>query len=341
MYQTCAFCNAKFDGDGGPSGLGVGRRIAFDEWKGRLWVICPRCARWNLTPFDDRLERIEAVARAAAAGRLAASTEQVALIRWTPPRSKRGERYDFVRVGKPPRIELAHWRYGERLEQRARERMKVVVPLTIGAVAVGIAANVALGGGLGVVVMNLHNLTQGIYVRIIGNKRVMLEEPPACVRCGQIMELRAKHVQHARLVAETRADIAVLLSCPRCHSEGALVTGDVAAQVLRQGLTFLNANRNSRRHAFEAARNVDAAGGAPELIRDVSRRETTLRGLQVGRRLALEMAVDEHTELLELERQWREAEELAHIADGTLSTSGDIAERIRAMKLPPGNQPSG
>jgi len=54
MYATCAFCNGKFDGDGGPSGLGVGRRLAFDEWRGRVWVICPKCARWNLTPMDDR-----------------------------------------------------------------------------------------------------------------------------------------------------------------------------------------------------------------------------------------------------------------------------------------------
>jgi hypothetical protein len=107
MYKTCAFCNGGFDGDGGPSGLGVGRRLAFDEWRGRLWVVCPRCGRWNLSPLDDRLERIEGVARAAAAGRLLASTEQVSLIRW--------ERYDFVRVGKPPRLELAEWRYGERL----------------------------------------------------------------------------------------------------------------------------------------------------------------------------------------------------------------------------------
>src|SRR2546430_11159007 len=73
MFSRCAFCNAAFDGDGGPSGLGVGRRIAFDEWRGRLWVVCPRCSRWNLTPFDDRLERIEAVARAASNGRIAAS----------------------------------------------------------------------------------------------------------------------------------------------------------------------------------------------------------------------------------------------------------------------------
>src|SRR6266853_4519476 len=58
MYRTCAFCNGKLDGDGGPSGLGVGRRLAFDEWKGRLWVICPKCSRWNLGPLDDRLEQI-------------------------------------------------------------------------------------------------------------------------------------------------------------------------------------------------------------------------------------------------------------------------------------------
>lgn len=333
MYTTCAFCNAKLDGDGGPSGLGVGRRIAFDEWKGRLWVICPRCARWNLTPFDDRLERIEALSRVAGAGRVTAATEQIALIRW--------ERYELVRVGKPPRTEMAHWRYGERLAQRARDRMKVIIPLTVGAVAVGVAANVALGGGLGVVVMNLHNFTQQIYTTIIGNKRVQLVEPPTCAHCGEIMVLRAKHVQHARLIPETRADLAVLLSCPRCWSEGALVTGEVAGQVLRQGLTYLNANRNSRRHARDAAQAVDAAGGAPELIRNFSRRETTLRALHAGGRLALEMAVDEQAELLDLERQWREAEELADIADGTLSTSGDLEEQIQRLKKAGGNQPPG
>jgi len=36
MYRTCAFCNSKLDGDGGPSGLGVGRRLAFDEWWNEL-----------------------------------------------------------------------------------------------------------------------------------------------------------------------------------------------------------------------------------------------------------------------------------------------------------------
>src|SRR5438445_102521 len=110
MYTTCAFCNGKLDGDGGPSGLGVGRRLAFDEWKGRLWVICPRCSRWNLAPLEERWEKVEALARAARAGRVAAATAQVALIRW--------QAYDLVLVGKPPRLELATWRYGERPKAR-------------------------------------------------------------------------------------------------------------------------------------------------------------------------------------------------------------------------------
>ena len=146
MFTTCAFCGGALGGDGGPSGLGVGRRFAFDEWKGRLWVVCPRCGRWNLTPFDDRLERIERLVHLAAQGRLLARTEQVSLIRW--------ETYDLVRVGKPPRVELATWRYGERLKQRERERAKVVVPVAVAAVGLTIALNAAVGGGFGVVLYN-------------------------------------------------------------------------------------------------------------------------------------------------------------------------------------------
>jgi hypothetical protein len=333
MFRSCGFCNAAFDGDGGPSGLGVGRRLAFDEWKGRLWVVCPRCSRWNLTPFDDRLERIEALARAASLGRIAASTDQVALIRW--------ERYDFVRVGKPPRVELATWRYGERLRNRQRERMKVVVPLTVAAIGLGIAANVAAGGGFGVVVWNIHRVADWLYLRMVGGRKVCLVESPICARCGSLMQLRARHIQHARVVPNQHADMAVILSCPRCRGEGAELTGTDAIQVLRQGLTYLNLQRGGRRKAEDAAREVDGAGGPDQLVRDIARRELTLRSLRPERGLALEMAVDERAEVQELERQWREAEEIADIADGTLSTSADIEDRLRSLKKRGGDQPSG
>jgi hypothetical protein len=334
VFKTCAFCNAPFDGDGGPSGLGVGRRLAFDEWRSRLWVVCSRCSRWNLTPLDDRLERIEAVARAARdEGRVAAATEQVALIRW--------QRYDFVRVGKPLRVELSTWRYGERLRTRQRERMKVVLPLTALAVGLGIVANVAAGGGLGVFVWNLHTLVDRAYVGIVGNRRVLLAEPPICVHCGTLMQLRARHVQHARVVPDAHAEVAVVLSCPKCRREGAQLTGLDAVQVLRQGLTYLNVSRSGRRKAEDAARVVDQVGGPDRLLHDVARREVTLRSLRPERRLALEMAVDERAEVEELERQWREAEEIAEIADGTLSTSEQLDEELRRLKRRGGDQPSG
>jgi len=333
MFVSCAFCNASFDGDGGPSGLGVGRRIAFDEWKGRLWVVCPRCSRWNLTPFDDRLERLEAVARAASQGRVAASTDQVALIRW--------ERYDFVRVGKPPRVELATWRYGERLRNRQRERMKVVVPLTVAAIGLGIAANVAAGGGFGMVVWNIHRVADWIYLRIMGARKVSLVEPPICAHCGNIMQLRARHIQFARLVPDQHAEMAIVVSCPHCHTEGAQLTANEATHVLRQGLTYLNLKRGGRRRAEDAAREVDHVGGPDQLVRDIARRELMLRNLRPERGLALEMAVDERAEVEELERQWKEAEELADIADGTLSTSTEIEDELKRLKNRDGNQPSG
>jgi hypothetical protein len=331
MFKACAFCGAPFDGDGGPSGLGIGRRLAVDEWKARLWVVCRRCSRWNLTPLDDRLEKIEAVARAAARGRLTATTDQVALIRWGA--------YEFVRVGKPPRIELATWRYGERLRARARDRAKVVVPLTVAALGLGIAANVAAGGALGIFVWNLHRLGDAAYRGIVGRRRVRLEEPPICERCATLMELRAKHVWYARLIPQIHADFAIVVMCPACHAEGAMVVGDQAATVLRQGLTYLNATREGRRRAEAAARAVDQAGGSEHLIRDVASRETLIHSIGPELRLALEIAVDEQAEVQDLEKRWREAEEIAEIADGMLSSTPELEERLRRLRDRDKSQP--
>ncbi len=323
MFPTCAFCNGRFDGDGGPTGLGVGRRFAFDEWRGRLWVICPRCARWNLTPFDDRLERIETLARLATRARLVANTDEVALLRW--------ERYDLVRIGRPPRVELATWRYGERLRQRARERARIVVPVAVAALGVAVAIDLAAGGSLSIIVYNAGNIGEFVYTRIVGGRRVAFAEPLTCAACGTLIDLRAKHVPHARLLRERREDVALLVSCPRCRAEATLVTGDDAIRAMRQGLAFLNARRSGRRRATEAARELDRAGGADALVTSVARGEPVLRSLTGERRLALEMAVDEQVELRELARQWREAEEIAAIADGTLSGTGSLEQQLEAL----------
>lgn len=331
MFATCAFCSGRFDGDGGPSGLGVGRRLAFDEWKGRLWVVCSKCGRWNLTPFDDRLERIETLARLAPQGRLLASTEQVALIRW--------QAYDLVQVGRPPRAELAGWRYGERLRRRQRERAMIVVPVAAAAVGLTIVLNAAVGGSFAFLVGNAGSIGESIYLGIVGNRRILLAESPLCAACGSVMALRARDIRRARLVADRQTELALLLDCPRCAREGTMLTGTDAARALRHGLTYLNARRSGRRLAAEAARAVDAAGGPDQLVRQVTRRETLIQGIPGERRLALEMAVDEQLEVRELERQWREAEEIAEIADGPLSLPSDLEEQLRQLDHLKKNQP--
>src|SRR5437667_12472387 len=310
MYRTCAFCNGKLDGDGGPSGLGVGRRLAFDEWKGRLWVICPKCTRWNLAPLDERLEHVEALARAAGEGRVAAATEQVALIRW------RG--YDLVRVGRPPRLEFATWRYGERLKARQREQLKFVVPLTVATVGLAVAVNAAAGGSVGVFVWNMPNIARSIYTGMVGRRRLGLVEPPICERCGAVMHVKARHLAHARLVPESQG-LGLILRCPNCRSEGALLVGRDAQAALQQGLTYLSLTRRGRQRAEDEARLVEDVGGPDRLIRDVARRELTLRSLAPERRLALEMAVAVRAEVDALKRRWKEAGRPAASADGIQS----------------------
>ncbi len=285
MFTSCAFCSGALGGDGGSSGLGVGRRFAYDGWKSRVWVICQRCARWNLAPFDERLDAIAALDRWAASGRVAATSEQVALIRVGP--------YDVVRVGQPPRVELATWRYGERLKARERERMKVVLPVAVVVVGLSVAVNVAAGGSMGVFMGQIPGIANGIYRGMVGNRKVPIE-PPICARCGNVMVLRNKHVRDARLQHTARADIALLLVCPRCKGEGALLEGADAQTALRGGLTYVNLARASKlkKSAPEAAMRVDASGGAEAYLAREARREQEVAAYKGAYALALEMAID-------------------------------------------------
>src|SRR5947208_1671220 len=119
--------------------------------------------------------------------------------------------------------------------------------------------------------------------------------------------------------------------------------GPSSQACVRQGLTSLAIARGSRQRVEDAARLVESAGGPDRLISNVARRELTLRSLGAERRLALEMAVDERAEVEDLERHWQEAEEIAEIADGMLSTTTDLEEELRRLKQrqrPKGDQPS-
>ena len=59
MYATCLFCKKALGNNEALESFPVGKRLAFDAAKGRLWVVCSHCERWNLSPLEERWEAIE------------------------------------------------------------------------------------------------------------------------------------------------------------------------------------------------------------------------------------------------------------------------------------------
>ncbi|MEP6992793.1 MAG: hypothetical protein ABJA80_17790, partial [bacterium] len=144
MYSTCLFCSQSLGHNEAIEHFPVGRRLAFDAAKGRLWVVCRTCERWNLTPLEERWEAIEECERAFRDTRLRVSTEHIGLARLR-------EGTELVRVGEPQRPEMAAWRYGDQFGRRTRRNLlygagasALMVGVIWGAPLLGIAG---LGSG--------------------------------------------------------------------------------------------------------------------------------------------------------------------------------------------------
>ncbi len=113
MYRTCLFCLGPLGTNDALETLPVGRTIAFDSARGRLWVVCPQCARWNLTPLEERWEAVEAAENRfrSCARRVIAQNIGLCIL----PDDTR-----LIRVGQVLPAEYAAWRYGSQLRGLAR-----------------------------------------------------------------------------------------------------------------------------------------------------------------------------------------------------------------------------
>lgn len=138
MYSTCLHCTRDLGANDVLETLPIGRRVAFDAAQGRLWVVCRSCGKWNLVPFDTRLETIDACERLFRDTHTRYSTDQIGLARLR-------EGLDLVRIGAPQRPEFASWRYGEQYKRRRRRN------LTLG--GAGLVATVAVNNVLGSLLM--------------------------------------------------------------------------------------------------------------------------------------------------------------------------------------------
>src|SRR5207248_5350568 len=115
----------------------IGRRLAFDAKKRRLWVVCERCGRWNLSPLDERLDAIDQCERGFRSTTLRVSTDNIGLARLA-------DGLELVRIGTPLRPEFAAWRYGTRFNRRRRRVQFATATGVTAAAALGIAVAPAI-----------------------------------------------------------------------------------------------------------------------------------------------------------------------------------------------------
>ncbi|HET6701522.1 MAG TPA: hypothetical protein VFH14_06955, partial [Gemmatimonadaceae bacterium] len=251
MYSTCLFCHAPLGVNESIEHFPVGRRLAFDSGKGRLWVVCRTCERWNLSPLEERWEAIEECERRFEGTRMRASTDNIGLARLP-------EGLELVRIGPALRPEFAAWRYGDQFGRR-RRRTLIRAGLGFGALGALVAGGVAAGvgiGGFGWMIMQ-----SGRYI-VEGNPRAVVGYVPGFD--GQPLAIRRLHLKHTRWqndpsTGEHRLAIG--------FKRGTItLTGEEARR--QAGILVVHANRRggNRTEVQRAVDRVQEAGSAEALV---------------------------------------------------------------------------
>ena len=347
MYSTCIFCHSKLGENESVEHFPVGRRLAFDAARGRLWVVCRRCERWNLSPLEERWEAIEDCERLFRDTRLRVSTDNIGLARV-------GEGLELVRVGEPLRPELAAWRYGD---QFGRRRRRTIAYTTLGVVAGAgfILAGPIAGGLAGFSWFGYNGFNAAVDAYQRRRIRARLTVPgraqPIAVRRDQISHIALVQSYEGwglRVVFEeeeaTRSEVIPWITWKNRQESSVVVTGDEALRAAAKLLPAVNASGASRRDVASA---VDLLTENPEPSRLFTKYASSAPSWKTGQYLsylsrpvllALEMASHEESErralegeLHLLESAWREAEQIAAIADG-LFASTQTDDRLAALK---------
>lgn len=321
MFRHCIFCHGKLPANDAVEHFPVGRRIAYDPHRGRLWAVCPSCRRWNLAPFEDRWEALEELERTRRdLGRVVSSTDNIALIQATG--------VELVRVGQARLLEEAWWRYGQELQRRRTRHSALRWTET----AALIGASVATGGFLYMFSGNI--LNNAVRYRKFGSWAWQGEV--VCISCGvplrEISFRKSKYMHLTRDNAGTGA--ALHLQCMTCREGEHQLEGMVAEHVLRRVMTYHHFHGASEDRVRAAAQYIDRMGSPVAVTTDMTRSGIRLdRLFDRDRRthaVALEIALNEDAErrllemeLAELEARWRQEEEIAAIADSLLSPSLD------------------
>ena len=331
MYDRCYVCERSLGRNNVIATLPVGRVLAFDPERGRLWAVCPRCGEWNLTPLEERWEAVELCERLFAAAPVRASSTHVGLAR------TRG--VELLRVGAAAlRDELANWRYGPRLRRR-RQRAVLLVS------GAGVASGVVLGGAvlIGAATGSVALAAWGIVFAGVWGVDLMRSVGPVGGASfigpgGERVRLTRPLVEGVRIARTSGAKRPrALLAVAGPSDNEARYGRDAALRLLAAVLPRLNWRGASGDELTQATRIVDAEeaivanrarrGGNPQPVWQriaVAHWPPAdlLSAMEPVPRLAFEMAVTEEVERLALageaaalEGRSRDAEEVAGIAD--------------------------
>ena len=351
MYSTCLFCKADLGANEAVEHFPVGRRLAFDAAKGRLWVVCRKCERWNLTPIEERWEAIEECERFYRGTKLRVSTDQIGLARLS-------EGLELVRIGQPLRPEFAAWRYGDQFGKRRRKNL-----VKGAAIVVGIVAVPQLGPLLGLTFAGAGwNLFQGVNatVSMIQARRVVARFPAPD---GNLLLVRRHQVKDTlmlppngrepwglRIAHRTARDPQVRWWQYDAESEKSVLRGEDAMRAASQLLPHLNQKGASARVVKDAVKlateNDDPIATFNAAAREAAKHVDWNSWGESGKlskvpaqiRLALEMVSHEDSErralegeLYLLEAAWKEAEEIAGISDD-LFLPAEISTKLGELK---------
>lgn len=304
----------------------VGRRLAFDAAKGRLWVVCRKCRRWNLTPLEERWEAVEACERIFRETRTRASTENIGLARHR-------EGLDLVRIGKPPRGEFAAWRYGDQFGARLRHHRLFLVGLSGSMLGGALAWAYGVPTAVSWVVaayaypsIAWAYLRPWVKVRIGGKAGADSTVTPETVAKFRFLDLMSIRVVPDD--GEPGFGVEITRSLRKARFEG-----EDAHRVAATIAPFLNGTGGSRPVVQRAVHEIESSGHPSRFLADLprkrlrDRRDRTgyVRAMPKPVRLALEMSLHEEQErralegeLWILEQAWKEAEEIAAISDNLL-----------------------
>jgi hypothetical protein len=346
MMRRCLFCHTHFPENGRFQHIPLGRRIAYDPVRGRLWTVCGSCFRWTLVPVEDRDAALYELERAAHDQAVpVAHTSNVALLAL--------DQLFLIRVGEAGLAEQAWWRYGRELQRRRASFDSAGSRLT----AYTFGAMAFVGEVMGLSDPDLSIDWKDTPVQdILRWRRFGWAAWRGRVRCPYCNStLRALRYDLSWWVYPLRGEgggLSVGVPCPRCDpwtpEHVYMIEGPQAENVLRRCLAYQNISGAGEGLIRDAARVIEDSGSVGEFTVTATERRQSLWKMGQTGAVALEIALSESVEerMLDLEMRaieflWRQEEELARIIDEELTPRRLLEAHLRRLpvRLRPRHEP--